>query len=127
MNKKFRIEVYNHTDAPDAPNRLEVEISSARADEIRRMSALVREHKKSLDVHSITAWDYSTDWFIPAGDPYDFETSGDQQRMDCCEIVVTEDAFYYQALVKDCDVACFSDRIPLAELSEAEAIRREIL
>ena len=43
-----------------------------------------------------------------------------EQRMDCCEIAVTHGEFYHQALVKDCDIFCFSDRIPLTELLESE-------
>jgi hypothetical protein len=118
MNTKFCVEVYNHSDVTDAPVRLRVEISPARANEIRRLATLVGEHKNSLWVHTITAWDHSPEWINSAYDSNGNETDddGDEQSMDCGEIVVTEDAFYYQALVRDCDVFCFSDRIPLTKL-----------
>ncbi len=123
MSKEFRIEVYNHAGVDDAPVRVCVEISPKRADEIRRLAALVREYQELFDVHTITACDYSTDWFNPAwdADGNEIEGEGGEQRMDCCEIVVTHNEFYYQALIKDCDIFCFSDRISLTELPESDA------
>jgi hypothetical protein len=120
MNKQFQVDVYNHSGASDAPVRLRVEISTARADEIQRLAALVGKHTDSFWMHTITAWDYSPEWLNPAYDAEGNEIDGlgEEERMDCCEIVVTHNEFYYQALVKDCDIFCFSDRIPLTELPE---------
>jgi len=118
MNKQFLVDVYNHSNVSDAPVRLRVEISPGRADEIRRLAALVVQYRDSFWMRAITAWDYSPEWLNPAYDDRGNEIGGDgkEQRMDCCEIVITHNEFYYQALVKDCDIFCFSDRIPLTEL-----------
>jgi hypothetical protein len=122
MNKQFLVDVYNHSGVSDAPIRLRVEISPERADEIRRLAALVAQHRDSLWIHTITGWDYSPEWLNPAYDELGNEIAGDgeKQRMDCCEIVVTHNEFYYQALVKDCDIFCFSDRISLTKLLGSE-------
>ncbi len=124
MNKQFLVDAYNHSGVSDAPVRLRVGISPERADEIRRLAALVAQHRDSLWMHTITAWDYSPEWLNPAYDELGNEIAGDgeKQRMDCCEIVVTHNEFYYQALVKNCDIFCFSDRIPLTELPESEVV-----
>jgi hypothetical protein len=71
----------------------------------------------------ITAWDYSPDWLNPAYDTEsnEIDSNGEEQRMECCEIVIHNE-FYYQALIKDCDIFCLSNRIPLTELPGSELI-----
>jgi hypothetical protein len=106
MNREFQVDVYNHSNASDAPVRLRVEISPERADEIRRLATLVGQYRGLFWAHTITAWDYSPEWLNPASDAEgnEIDRDGEEQRMDCCEIVVTHSEFYYQALVKDCDI-----------------------
>ena len=148
---RFQRQVYSGEYADYAPDVMFVDIDEKRANQIRQMAAILREHKGGpLQLYTITAWDCSGDWFKPCPDESNENriacaecdngymelmpaeglgyphlqcskcgVSIEHERMECEEIVVTDDDFYYRALVKHCDDWCESERIEFHELPGA--------
>jgi hypothetical protein len=123
--KTFSVEAYGTPSEADHPVRLKVTITPERADQIRRMAEIVKQHKRDgLDIWSIRAWDYTPDWLKYAENAEGNEIDGEPERMDCCAIMVSDDDFFYQANVKNCDIECQSELINIKDLpppAESEA------
>lgn len=130
-NVNLTLEVYVTPEECDHPERFKVTITPTRAAQIRQMAAIVREHAHDgLELWSIRGWDYSGDWLNAKGYDDDGEPILDEltpERMDCCRIEVDETHFWFEALVKNCDISCETEWVRIAELPgnvEGEAPKR---
>ena len=120
-NIHLTLEVYATPGEFDHPARCKVTITAQRAAQIRQMAAIIRQSKDhGLDIRSIRAWDYSGDWLAYAEDDDGNEIEGEPERMECCAIVVSDDDFYYEALVKNCHIHCETEYLQLSALSDSD-------
>lgn len=120
-NIALTLEVYGTPEECDHPLRFKVCITPERLTQIRKMAAIVREHRGINDLHlwSIRAWDYFGDWLNGTWDTDDGELQLDEnepERMECCAIVVSDDDVHWEALVKNCDIQCETEYVMLADL-----------
>jgi len=121
-NIHLTLEVYATPGESDHPARFKVTITPQRAAQIRQMAAIIREcNGNGLYIWSLRAWDYSGDWLACAEDDDGNEIEGEPERMECCAIVVSDDDFYYEASVKNCDIHCETECLQLSALSDCDS------
>jgi hypothetical protein len=121
-NIHLTLEVYATPGESDHPARFKITITPQRLAQIRQMAVIVREHKHDgLNIWSLRAWDYSGDWLAYAEDDDGNEIEGEPERMECCAIVVSDEDFYYEASVKNCDIHCETEYLQLSALSDSES------
>jgi hypothetical protein len=126
-NINLTLKVYGTPEECDHPVRFKITLKPERLAQIRRMAAIVKEHRSidGLHLSSVKGWDYYGDWLNGAWDTDDGELTLDEnepERMECCAIVVSDDDLYFEGIVKHTDIRCETDLVFLSQLNAENGI-----
>lgn len=119
-SKRIVLPVHVGNDFAAAPDYFVIEIAPAYARTLLGRLRLVRKlHRRDRDVFKTTWWDYSGAYF--AGDPEEHDEALEPARMECNQLVVSDDIIW-KAIVKHTDVYASTD--PLTEKDLLRLARR---
>jgi hypothetical protein len=79
---------------------------------IKRVQAFCNAIKR-LECYQITEFDYSPWWTTWAEDDEGNDVPGEELRVECCLLVVTEHYFKWKCYVKHTDVELVTDEVPI--------------